>query len=45
MLKNTNIKYIIEFDRNVFPDADVNTAITILEKSNDHKDHEMKFIR
>jgi hypothetical protein len=48
LLKNTKIQYIVEFDRAVFPDADVNTAITILIKEDDEearKSNLVKFIR
>jgi hypothetical protein len=33
LLGHTKIEYIIEFDSAVFPDAEVNTAIVILEKA------------
>ena len=33
LLNTCDIKYIIEFDRAVFPDAEVNTEVTILEKA------------
>ncbi|MEO9295345.1 MAG: N-6 DNA methylase [Nitrososphaera sp.] len=33
LLTNCRIKYIIEFDRAIFPDAEVNTAIVILQKA------------
>ncbi|MGC8773276.1 MAG: Eco57I restriction-modification methylase domain-containing protein, partial [Conexivisphaera sp.] len=48
LLKNTKIKYVIEFDGAVFPDADVNTAITILEREADgwvRNDNNVKFVR
>ncbi len=48
LLKNTKILSIIEFDRAIFPDADVNTAITILEKEGDESkrvSNTVKFIR
>jgi len=46
LLENTNIKYIIEFDRAIFPDAEVNTAITLIEKTNIvNKRNQIKFIR
>jgi len=48
LLANTKILYIVEFDRAMFPDAEVNAAVTILEKeSNKEKRNEntVKFIR
>ncbi|MBI2125902.1 MAG: N-6 DNA methylase, partial [Thaumarchaeota archaeon] len=35
LLNNCKILYVVEFDRAIFPDADVNTAVTILEKCED----------
>ena len=37
LLNHTKILYVIEFDRAVFPDAEVNTAVTIVEKSEGQK--------
>ncbi len=48
LLKNTKIKYVIEFDRAVFPDAEVNTAISILEKETNEQarnENNVKFVR
>lgn len=48
MLKFTKIKYVVEFDRAIFPDADVNTAIVILEKAKEKEninENNVKFIR
>jgi len=48
LLNNTKICYIVEFDRAIFPDAEVNTAVTILEKErNDQRRNEntVKFVR
>ena len=48
LLKSTKINYIIEFDRAIFPDVDINTAIVILQKKPKNltlKDHYTKFIR
>ncbi|MGB9660354.1 MAG: HsdM family class I SAM-dependent methyltransferase [Nitrososphaerales archaeon] len=48
LLDNTKIHYIVEFDRAIFPDAEVNTAVTILEKEgNKQKRNEniVKFVR
>jgi type I restriction-modification system DNA methylase subunit len=48
LLKHTRILCIIEFDRAIFPDADVNTAVTILEKENDKRkrnENTVKFVR
>ncbi|MGC8970261.1 MAG: N-6 DNA methylase, partial [Conexivisphaera sp.] len=48
LLKNTKIKYVIEFDGAMFPDAEVETAITILEREADgwvRNDNNVKFVR
>jgi type I restriction-modification system DNA methylase subunit len=45
LLKNTRILYVIEFDRAVFPDAEVNTAITILEKEEDDEERRKNFVK
>jgi type I restriction enzyme M protein len=45
LLKNTRILYVIEFDRAVFPDAEVNTAITILEKEEDGEERRENFVK
>lgn len=48
LLKNTKIHCIIEFDRAIFPDAEVNTAITILEKNRSKRarsENVVKFVR
>ncbi len=45
LLRNTKILYVIEFDRAVFPDAEVNTAITILQKEKDEKKREENLAR
>lgn len=48
LLRNTKILSIIEFDRAIFPDADVNTAVTILEKEGNESKRDsniVKFIR
>jgi len=48
LLANAKILCVVEFDRAIFPDAEVNTAVTILEKeSNNRKRNEnvVKFIR
>jgi len=48
LLENAKILYIVEFDRAIFPDAEVNTAITILQKENTElrrKENLTKFIR
>jgi len=45
--ENTRILYIVEFDRAIFPDAEVNTAVTILEKEKNKakRNSVVKFIR
>jgi len=46
--ENTRILYIVEFDRAIFPDAEVNTAVTILEKEKNRPKRDsnlVKFIR
>jgi len=48
LLNYTKIHYVIEFDRAIFPDAEVNTAITILEKEESKSKRDsniIKFIR
>jgi type I restriction enzyme M protein len=45
LLKNMRILYVIEFDRAVFPDAEVNTAITILEKEEDDEERRENFVK
>ena len=48
LLRNTKILSIVEFDRAVFPDAEVNTAVTILEKEGDESkrgSNTVRFIR
>jgi hypothetical protein len=45
LLRNTRILYVIEFDRAVFPDAEVNTAITILEKEKDDEERRENFAK
>jgi len=48
LLNNTKIRYIVEFDRAIFPDAEVNTAVTILEKESNKRernDNVIKFVR
>jgi len=48
LLDQTKIHYIVEFDRAIFPDAEVNTAVTILEKENDKRkrnENIVKFVR
>lgn len=48
LLDNTKILYVVEFDRAIFPDAEVNTAVTILEKEADkakRQNNTVKFVR
>lgn len=46
LLKYTKIKYVIEFDRAIFADAEVNTAVLILEKQRDASDKNVvNFVR
>ncbi len=48
ILENTKILYVVEFDRAVFPDAEVDTAVTILEKeqSKDARyENHVRFVR
>ncbi|MEN3062220.1 MAG: N-6 DNA methylase [Candidatus Methanosuratincola petrocarbonis] len=45
LLRNVKILYIIEFDRAVFPDAEVNTAVVILQKEKDEKKREENLAR
>jgi len=42
LLDNCKILYIIEFDRAVFPDAEVNTEVTILEKLDGEKNRQTR---
>lgn len=48
LLNFTKIRYIVEFDRAVFPDLEVDTAVTILEKESNpdiRKNNSVKFVR
>lgn len=48
LLNHTRIHCVVEFDKAVFPDADVNTAVTILEKEGNERirnDNLVKFVR
>jgi type I restriction-modification system DNA methylase subunit len=48
LLDSAKILYVVEFDRAVFPDAEVDTAITIVEKESNKvakKANEVKFVR
>jgi type I restriction-modification system DNA methylase subunit len=45
LLRNTRILCVIEFDRAVFPDAEVNTAITILEREEDDEERRKNFVK
>jgi type I restriction-modification system DNA methylase subunit len=48
LLKNCKIETIMEFDRAVFADADVNTAVVVLQKESEAKVREentVKFVR
>ena len=48
LLGNAKILYVVEFDRAIFPDAEVNTTVTILEKERSKLKREenlVKFIR
>lgn len=48
ILKYAKIQYIVEFDRAVFPDAEVNTAVSILEKETNKErrgSNIVKFVR
>jgi len=42
LLDHTKLLYVIEFDRAVFPDAEVNTAVTIVEKSEGQKNIQLR---
>jgi type I restriction-modification system DNA methylase subunit len=42
LLDNCRILYVVEFDRAVFPDAEVNTEVTILERVNGEKGREQR---
>jgi len=42
LTENCKILYVIEFDSAVFPDAEVNTEVTILEKANGEKSREQR---
>ena len=48
LLRNVKILYVIEFDRAVFPDADVNTAVVIMQKESNpekRKENYVRFVR
>ncbi len=45
LLDHCKILYVVEFDRAIFPDADVNTAVTILEKETDAKKRGNNLVR
>lgn len=48
LLRNTKILSVVEFDRAIFPDADVNTAVTIIEKEtikSKRDSNKVKFVR
>jgi type I restriction-modification system DNA methylase subunit len=45
LLNYTKIHYIVEFDRAIFPDAEVNTDITILEKESKKEKRDSNFVR
>ncbi|MEM3737013.1 MAG: N-6 DNA methylase [Candidatus Bathyarchaeia archaeon] len=48
LLDNTKILYIVEFDRAIFPDAEVNTAVTILQRESygeKRYNNPVKFVR
>jgi len=48
LLDHAKILYVVEFDRAIFPDAEVNTAVTILEKENNKRkrnENIVKFVR
>ncbi|MEM2871961.1 MAG: N-6 DNA methylase [Candidatus Caldarchaeum sp.] len=48
LLDHCKILYVVEFDRAIFPDAEVNTAVTIIEKESDKQKREqnlVKFVR
>jgi len=48
LLDHCKILYVVEFDRSIFPDADVNTSIVILEKETNKEKHDknvVKFVR
>jgi len=42
LLNHTKLLYVIEFDSAVFPDAEVNTTITIVEKAEGHKNQKIR---
>jgi type I restriction enzyme M protein len=42
LLAHTKLLYIIEFDKAVFPDAEVNTAVTIFEKAEGQKNNQAR---
>jgi type I restriction-modification system DNA methylase subunit len=47
LLTYCKIKYIVEFDKAIFPDAEVNTAVTLLEKEPDEdkrRNNTVKFV-
>ena len=48
LLRNVKILYVIEFDRAVFPDAEVDTAVVVLQKESDpekRRSNIVKFVR
>ncbi len=45
LLQNVKISFIIEFDRAVFPDAEVNTTVTILQKEPDSTQRNNNVVR
>jgi len=51
LLDNARVLYVIEFDRAMFPDAEVNTEVTILERLDGEKyrqqreENKVKFVR
>ena len=45
LLDYSKIQYIVEFDKAVFPDAEVNTAVTILEKESDPQKRNSNFVK
>jgi type I restriction-modification system DNA methylase subunit len=48
LLNNTKIQYIIEFDRAIFPDAEVNTSVVVLQKEKQKSSRDsnlVKFVR
>jgi len=45
LLENAKIEYIIEFDRAIFPDAEVNTTVVILEKDRQKSSRDSNLVR